>query len=78
MNNGKNGILIKITKIRDVRRTHSDGNSRDKRSFTKSKLCKNSLVFVSVDFHNFFENLRIIDDQDVIYVSEHEMLRGGE
>ena len=24
------------------------------------------------------QNLRIIDDQDVIYVSEHEMLRGGE
>ncbi len=24
------------------------------------------------------QNLRIIDDQDVVYVSEHEMLKGGE
>lgn len=37
-----------------------------------NRICEKSLMY------GCQQNLRIIDDQDVIYVSEHEMLRGGE
>ena len=37
-----------------------------------NRICEKSLMY------GCQQNLRIIDDQDVIYVSEHEMLKGGE
>ncbi|MEQ3168960.1 hypothetical protein [Mediterraneibacter gnavus] len=37
-----------------------------------NRICEKSLMY------GCQQNLRIIDDQDVVYVSEHEMLKGGE
>ena len=37
-----------------------------------NRICEKALMY------GYQQGLRIIDDQDVLYVSDHEMLNGGE
>ena len=37
-----------------------------------NRVCEKALMY------GYQQNRRLIDDQDIIFVSEHEMLKGGE